>query len=137
MSLPATISLYLDSDLQGTSPGHGDATVFELDLRADKGVSYYSAASPQGDVAGKPKLKVSQKISRNGIMNTRFEVTVPEFDSGTGTYPTFTKDGWFSTRTSVSSVAATAQRLYGLASALVDTAGTATALIVPAADGDL
>jgi hypothetical protein len=137
MSLPTTISLYLSS-LTGTDIDMLAATVFELDLRADKGVSYYSAPSPQGDVAGKPKLKVSQKTSRNGILNTRFEVTVPVFDADTGTYPSFTKDGWFSTRQDKAPIEGTVARMIGLATSFVAPGQVnCLPLVYAAADGDL
>jgi hypothetical protein len=49
---------------------------FNIDDRTDKG-PVYSAASPNGDVAGRPTLNLLQTKSAKGVMKTEARIKVP------------------------------------------------------------
>lgn len=53
--------------------------------------SRYYATSPQGDIAGRPTLIVTQEVTKGGIARSTAVFSTPVFDSGTGKYTRFVK----------------------------------------------
>lgn len=46
-----------------------------------------NADSGQGDLAGRPALRVEHEESANGMVRSLIQFRVPQYDSTTGTYP--------------------------------------------------
>jgi hypothetical protein len=59
---------------------------FEIQDRPTSGPTF-AAASPQGDVAGQPDMKITQTETSGGILKSRLFIKVPVFNSTTGVYP--------------------------------------------------
>jgi hypothetical protein len=50
-------------------------------------IKYYSAPSPQGDVAGRPTLVITQSKSQKGILNLTMKFVDPVYDATLASYP--------------------------------------------------
>jgi len=77
MGLPTSQTLTI-----GTPP---TAVVFDDAVKVGNSV-VYSAVSPQGDITGRPTLRVSQETTKAGIMRTLVSFNFPYWDSVKGVY---------------------------------------------------
>ena len=100
MSLPDSITL-------------NDGTVNEVysnKVRNGNVVVYY-APSPQGDLAGRPYLTVSQETTKAGIAKATVALTRPVLNTVTGKYDSFLKNSIGSTQAGNQTVSAREKEL--------------------------
>lgn len=93
MSLPDTITLN-----DGTTN-----EVYGSKVRNGSVVTYY-APSPQGDIAGRPTLVISQEITKAGIAKATVNLVRPVFDTSLGKYTGFLKNSISSTQNGIQSI---------------------------------
>lgn len=83
-----------------------DGTVNEVysnKIRNGSQVVYY-APSPQGDLAGRPTLTVTQEVTKAGIAKANVVLIRPVLNAATGKYDRFLKNNISSTQSGTDSV---------------------------------
>lgn len=86
-----------------------------------------NAASPQGDLAGQPSLRVEHETTSKGIVRSLVQIRVPQYDSETKSYPKTVQVNVVTTRPDTVSTAE-CDRVLEMAQELLAVSGVRAAL---------
>jgi len=78
MALPSTLTINL------ATPSAHDVVMGSLQTSGNSAT--YVAPSPQGDLIGQPRMKVSHETSSKGVVRSLFQFQLPYFNTTTNKY---------------------------------------------------
>lgn len=111
MSLPATITV-----TDGVTP-----QVFGSPTREGGNSVVYFAPSANGDLLGRPTLRISHEVTKAGIVRATTTITTPVLDAS-GKYSSFTKEAFTSTQSGTAPTAGRVVRIKRVSDLLGDLA---------------